>query len=146
MRNDRLQFSDISKEFFSKFLEPFDKGYNPGAVLNEFWQKYTLHEVMANLYILLEKAKEHEKELAMFKAEYEEFVGEVVSAISGYYFYFLRWFPTDIARAPIEKTFRGKVYPGRQGFVDELNAIFPIFSNKETTDEILQDEKETKTL
>ena|SRR5690606_8021394 len=146
MRNDRLQFNDISKEFFEKVLEPFRQGYNAGSVLNKFWQKYTLHEVMANLYILLEKAKENEQDLPMFKARYKEFVSEVVSAISGYYFYYLRQFPSENLNVPVAKTFHGEVYPGRRGFIDELDALFPIWSNKESTNQTQQDEKETTTV
>lgn len=55
MRCDRLEFNDISKVFCDKFLEPFSSEYNPGRVLNAFWQKYTLHEAIANLYIFLRK-------------------------------------------------------------------------------------------
>jgi len=145
MRSERLKFNDISKEFVEKFLEPFKKGYNPGKVANAFWQKYTLHEAMANLYILLEKAKEHEQDLPMFKAGYDGFVGEMASAITAHYFYFV-WLHTEFIRIPVHKTFHGRVYPERQGFIDELNAIYAILSEKESTNETQQDEKTTTTV
>ena len=146
MRRDKLKIKDISLEFFDKFLEPFGDCYNPGMVLNAFWRKYTLHEVMANLYILLEKAKESEQDLPMFKANYKEFVSEMVSAISGYYFYYLRQFPSENLHVPVYRTFQGSVYPRRQGFIDELNAIFPLLSKDESTNKTQQDEKETTTV
>lgn len=146
MRTKRLEPNDISKEFFEKFLEPFGDGYNPGKILNAFWRKYTLHEAMANLYVLLEKAKEHERDLPLFKAGYEGFTGEMASAITAYYFYFLRWFPTDVLSVPIGKTFHGEVYPGRKGFIDELNAIYAILSKTDSTTKTQQDEKASSSI
>src|SRR5690606_28594204 len=38
------------------------------------------------------------------------------------------------------------VYPGRRGFIDELDARFPIWSNKESTNQTQPDGKETTTV
>ncbi|WP_257669826.1 hypothetical protein [Parapedobacter tibetensis] len=143
MRKERLELNEISKEFFDNFLGPFKAGYDASKVINTFWHKYTLHEAMANMYIVLQKTKENEKELPLFKADYDDFIGEAVSVIIAHYFYFHYDFDTESVDIPFGKTFRGAIYPERRGFIDELNAIFVLLSETDSTYETQQDEKAT---
>jgi|GEM_PF-6324107 len=133
MKVHKLKFHHDYADFAHKFLEPFEEGYDASAVINRFWGKYTLQETMLNLYQILLKAKDCNKDYPLFREDADTFIKEMVSAIVAHYFYFQAGFTDDDVRIPVNRSFDGDVYPDRRGFVEELYAVFNFSSEESTT-------------
>ncbi|WP_257667470.1 hypothetical protein [Parapedobacter tibetensis] len=133
MITEKLKLTQVPKEFFTKFLEPFDEGYDASKIINQFWEKYSLQEVMINVYQVLQKAKDYENDYPLFKTGLDGFIGEAVSVLVAHYFYFQWEFTEEEVDIPINKSFHGAVYPKRKGFIDELQAVFDLISREPAT-------------
>jgi len=133
MKTHKLKFHCNYADFCREFVEPFHEGYDASVLINKFWEKYTLQETMLNLYQILYKTKDCNKDYPLFKEDADTFMEEIVRVIVAHYFFFLVDFTDDYVYIPINKSFDGAIYPGRKGFIEELYAVFDFGKEESTT-------------